>query len=60
MQESITKSDLVRLQKAYKHAAGVVTGSTKTVVIGAVGTTAAIAATGGLAFFYCVSALCIV
>ncbi len=52
LQESITKSDLVRLQKAYKHAAGVVTGSTKTVVIGAVGTTAAIAATGGLAFFF--------
>lgn len=52
LQESITKSDFARLQKAYKHAAGIVTGSTKTVVIGAVGTTAAIAATGGLAFFF--------
>ena len=52
LQEKITKSDVNRIQKAYKHAAGIVTGSTKTVVIGAAGTTAAIAATGGLAFFF--------
>ena len=52
LQEKISKSDINKIQKAYKRAAGIVTGSTKTVVIGAVGTTAAIAATGGLAFFF--------
>ena len=52
LQYKITKADFTKLQKAYKRAAGIVTGSTKNVVIGAVGTTAAIAATGGLAFVF--------
>ncbi len=52
IQDRVTKTDIAKLQKAYKRAAGVVTGSTKTVVIGAAGTTVAIAATGGLAFFF--------
>lgn len=52
LQKRITKSDFINLQKSYKQAAGIVTGSTKNAVIGAVGTTAAIAATGGLAFVF--------
>jgi len=52
LQNKLTKEDFIKLQKAYKRAAGIVTGSTKNVVFGAVGTTAAVAATGGLAFAF--------
>ena len=52
LQDKIKKVDFSKLQKAYKRAARIVTGSTSNVVIGAVGTTAAIAATGGLAFAF--------
>lgn len=52
LQDWITKTDFTKLQKAYKQATGTVTGGTKNIVIGAVGTTAAIAATGGLAFAF--------
>lgn len=52
VQGKIQKGDFAKIHKAYKRAAGIVTGSTKNVVIGAVGTTAAIAATGGLAFVF--------
>ena len=52
LQDRIEKTDFTKLQKSYKQAGGIVTGSTKNIVIGAVGTTAAIAATGGLAFTF--------
>lgn len=51
-QDKIKKEDLAALQKAHKSATGIVTGSTKNVVIGAVGTTVAVVATGGLAFTF--------
>lgn len=52
LQDNIEKTDFTKLQKAYKQAGWSVTGSTKNIVIGAAGTTAAIAATGGLAFAF--------
>ena len=50
-QSYITKSDITNLKKAYKSACGTITGSTKNLVIGGVGTVAVILATGGIAFF---------
>ncbi len=52
LQDKITKEDFSKLKKAYKRATGIVTGSTKNVIIGAVSTTAAIVVTGGLAFAF--------
>ena len=52
LQDKLSKDDFTKLQKAYKRAIGIVTGSKKNAVIGAVGTTAAAAATGGLAFAF--------
>ena len=50
-QSYITKSDITNLKKSYKSACGMVTGSTKNMVLGGVGTVAVILATGGIAFF---------
>ena len=52
LQGKITKGDLSALKKAYKSAARTITGSKKNMIIGAVGTTAAIAVTSGLAFTF--------
>ena len=51
-QEHITEEDIKALQKAYKHATGTITGSRKNLIIGAVGTTAVVVASGGLAFTF--------
>ncbi|MDO5138250.1 MAG: hypothetical protein Q4D71_07275 [Oscillospiraceae bacterium] len=50
LQDKITKRDLFELKRAYKSAVQTITGSKKNMIIGAVGTTAAIVVTGGLAF----------
>lgn len=52
VQKSVVKEDISDLRKTYKQAAGTITGSTKNVVIGAVGTTAVVLASGGLAFAF--------
>ncbi len=49
LQGKITKDDFSALQKAYRSSLHTITGSSKNLVIGAIGTTVAIAATGGLA-----------
>lgn len=52
LQDKLAKEDFTNLQKAYKRAVGIVTGSKKNVVIGAVGATATAVATGGLAYVF--------
>ena len=52
LEDKITKTDFSNIKKAYTRAAVIVTGGAKNLVIGAVGTTAAIMATGGLAFAF--------
>ena len=52
LQDKLAKEDFTNLQKAYKQAVGIVTGSKKNVVIGAVGATATAVATGGLAYVF--------
>ena len=52
LQDKLTKEDFTKLQKEYNRAFGIVTRSKKKAVIGAVGTTAAAAATGGLAYVF--------
>ena len=52
LQGKIQKKDFARIHKEYDRAASIVTGSTNSIVIGAIGTTAAIAATGGIAFVF--------
>ena len=52
LQDKLTKEDFTNLQKEYKRAVGIVTGSKKNVVVGAVGTTAVAVATGGLAYVF--------
>ena len=51
-QGTISKKDLDVLRRTFRQSAGIVTGSTKKLVIGAVGTTALVLATGGLAFTF--------
>ena len=51
-QSVISSEDFSNLKKAYKKAAATVTGSTKNLVIGAVGTTVVVLASGGLAFAF--------
>ena len=52
IQNSIDKSAFESMKKAYKQAGATITGSTKNIVIGAVGTTVVVAASGGLAFVF--------
>ena len=52
IQSIVTKEALAELEKAHKRAGAVITGSTKNLVIGAVGTTAVVVASGGLAFAF--------
>lgn len=52
LQDKLTKEDFTKLQKEYNRAFGIVTGSKKKAFIGAVGTTAAAVATGGLAYVF--------
>lgn len=51
-QSYITKEVLTDLKKAYKSACGKITGSTKNLMIGGVGTAAAILVAGGIAFVF--------
>lgn len=51
-QNAITAKDLKILKKAYSKAQSKVKGSTEKIVIGVIGTTAAAAATGGLAYLF--------
>lgn len=52
LQGRITENDLSALKNAFKSAAHTITGSKKNMIIGAVGTTAAIVVTSGLAFSF--------
>lgn len=52
MQNTVTCDDIKSLRKTYKQSVGTITGSTKNLVIGMVGTTAVVVATGGLAFTF--------
>ena len=52
LQDYVTKDVLESIKKAHRQAIGTITGSTKTVVFGAVGTTVVILASGGFAFAF--------
>ena len=52
VQSVISSEDFSNLKKAYKKAAVTVTGSNKNLVVGAVGTTVVVLASGGLAFAF--------
>ena len=52
LQNCINERDLIKLQKSYKKAVGTITGGSKNLMIGAVGTTAAVVVSGGLAFAF--------
>lgn len=52
IQSIVTCDEIKSLRKTYKQSAGTITGSTKNLVIGMVGTTAIVVATGGLAFTF--------
>ena len=51
-QSSISLEDLKNLKKSYKKAMMQITGTTKKIVIGAVGTTALVVITSGVAYFF--------
>lgn len=51
-QRSIKKDDFESLQKAHKKAAASITKSTQSIVVGAIGTTAALIVSGGLAYVF--------
>ena len=51
-QEKVSTDDITALRKAYNTATRTITGSNKSIIIGAVGTTVAMAATGGFAFTF--------
>ena len=52
IQTFISKEDIESIKKEHRHAIMTITGSTKTIVLSAVGTTVVIAASGGLAFAF--------
>jgi len=52
VQTALSKDDIVSFEKAYKQSVATITGSTQSIVIGAVGTTAVVLASGGLAFAF--------
>lgn len=49
---NLSEKDLSALEKGYKRSARIVTGSNKSIIIGAVATTVVVAASGGLAFTF--------
>ena len=49
---SISQNDFNELKKCHKQSAAKITGSTKNIIVGAVGTTVLVAASGGLAFMF--------
>lgn len=51
-QGNLSEKDLSALEKGYKRSARIVTGSNKSIIIGAVATTVVVAASGGLAFTF--------
>jgi len=51
-QGNLSEKDLSGLEKGYKRSARIVTGSNKSIIIGAVATTVVVAASGGLAFTF--------
>lgn len=51
-QKAIKKKDISALKRAYNKAGATLTGSTKNIVLGAVGTTVVVLASGGLSFFF--------
>ncbi len=52
IQNKISKDDFSALQRAYKSALRIISGSNQRLIIGAVGTTAAMVVTGGIAFTF--------
>lgn len=51
-QGNFSEKDLSAIEKGYKRSARIVTGSNKSIIIGAVATTVVVAASGGLAFTF--------
>lgn len=52
IQDCFSKKDIDSLRKTYKKATSTITGSKKSIMVGAVGTTAVVLASGGLAFTF--------